>query len=405
MPGRRWSDGLHQAVEAKEGVRVKEENQTLATITLQNFFKLYDKISGMTGTAMTEAAEFWKVYKLDVIAIPTNRSIRRINYADVIYRTEREKYTAIADEIENINNWDWSDRLRARPGRTIVRETDEAIGRGQGIQKGHQTNTREKIKPIQQRGGPILAGTVFIQRSELISAMLEKAASRTRSSTPSIISARPRSWPRPAERCGHHRHQHGRAVRTSSSAAIPRPWPGPSSRKNIPRGWKSRRTNGTRWSTKSSSANKSRPKAAKSREWAVRTSSAANVTRHAVSTSSCAAVRAGKAIQVPAVSSLAGRRPDAVFAGEWVKNILTRLGMKEGEAIENAMVTRASRGPEKGRRRKFEIRKNLLKYDEVMNEQPQAGLWLPPEHSQRGELQNQVNRRDDGRADQYASPR
>ena len=78
MPGRNWSDGLHQAVEAKEGVRIKEENQTLATITLQNFFKLYDKICGMTGTAMTEASEFWKIYKLDVIAIPTNRPLRRI---------------------------------------------------------------------------------------------------------------------------------------------------------------------------------------------------------------------------------------------------------------------------------------------------------------------------------------
>ena len=77
MEGRQWSDGLHQAVEAKEGVKIKEETQTLATITLQNFFKLYDKICGMTGTAMTEADEFWKIYKLDVIAIPTNRPLQR----------------------------------------------------------------------------------------------------------------------------------------------------------------------------------------------------------------------------------------------------------------------------------------------------------------------------------------
>src|SRR5262249_40390112 len=94
MPGRNWSDGLHQAVEAKEGVRVKEETKSYARIMLKNFFKLYDKISGMTGTAMTEAAEFWKVYKLDVIAIPTNRGMQRINYADVIYRSEKEKYEA-----------------------------------------------------------------------------------------------------------------------------------------------------------------------------------------------------------------------------------------------------------------------------------------------------------------------
>ncbi len=106
MPGRNWSDGLHQAVEAKEGVRIKEEYQTLATITLQNFFKLYEKICGMTGTAMTEANEFWKIYKLDVIAIPTNRKLQRINHPDVIYRSEREKYEAIADEIERMNKWD-----------------------------------------------------------------------------------------------------------------------------------------------------------------------------------------------------------------------------------------------------------------------------------------------------------
>jgi preprotein translocase subunit SecA len=106
MPGRNWSDGLHQAVEAKEGVKVKEENQTLATITLQNFFKLYGKICGMTGTAMTEAGEFWKIYKLDVIAVPTNRVLHRLNNPDAIYRSELEKYEAIVEEIERINKWD-----------------------------------------------------------------------------------------------------------------------------------------------------------------------------------------------------------------------------------------------------------------------------------------------------------
>src|SRR4051794_16218658 len=97
MVGRQWSDGLHQAVEAKERVKIKEENQTLATITLQNFFKLYKKLSGMTGTAMTEANEFYKVYKLDVVAIPTNRPLTRQSYPDVIYRANREKFQAILD--------------------------------------------------------------------------------------------------------------------------------------------------------------------------------------------------------------------------------------------------------------------------------------------------------------------
>ena len=105
MEGRNWSDGLHQAVEAKEGVTVKEENQTLATITLQNFFKLYDKLAGMTGTAMTEAGEFWKIYRLDVIAIPPNRPVKRISHPDLIYRSEKEKYDAVVDEIERIHKW------------------------------------------------------------------------------------------------------------------------------------------------------------------------------------------------------------------------------------------------------------------------------------------------------------
>ena len=106
MEGRQWSDGLHQAVEAKEGVQIKEENQTLATITLQNFFKLYKKIAGMTGTALTEAGEFWKIYQLEVIGVPTNKPLRRTAHADVIYRSEREKFGAIAEEIEGLIKWD-----------------------------------------------------------------------------------------------------------------------------------------------------------------------------------------------------------------------------------------------------------------------------------------------------------
>ena len=102
MPGRRWSDGLHQAVEAKEGLQIKEENQTLATITFQNFFKLYKKLSGMTGTAMTEANEFWQIYKLDVVEIRPNRPSKRVDYPDLVYLSEREKFAAIVDEVETL---------------------------------------------------------------------------------------------------------------------------------------------------------------------------------------------------------------------------------------------------------------------------------------------------------------
>ena len=102
MPGRRWSDGLHQAVEAKEGVKIERENQTLATITFQNYFRMYKKLAGMTGTAETEAAEFEKIYKLDVAVIPTNRPLIRIEYPDIVYRTEEEKFRNAAEEIKEL---------------------------------------------------------------------------------------------------------------------------------------------------------------------------------------------------------------------------------------------------------------------------------------------------------------
>ncbi len=103
MPGRRWSDGLHQAIEAKEGVTIRKEDQTLATITFQNYFRLYKKLSGMTGTAETEATEFDKIYKLEIVVIPTNRQMLRIENQDVVYRTAKEKYFAVADEIERLH--------------------------------------------------------------------------------------------------------------------------------------------------------------------------------------------------------------------------------------------------------------------------------------------------------------
>ena len=103
MPGRRWSDGLHQAVEAKEGVKIERENQTLATITFQNYFRMYKKLAGMTGTAETEATEFSKIYNLDVLVIPTNKPLLRVENPDLVYRTEKEKYFASADEIQKLS--------------------------------------------------------------------------------------------------------------------------------------------------------------------------------------------------------------------------------------------------------------------------------------------------------------
>jgi preprotein translocase subunit SecA len=129
MPGRRWSDGLHQAVEAKEGVRIERENQTLATVTFQNYFRMYEKLAGMTGTAETEAPEFAKIYKLDVVVIPTNRQLIRRNDPDVVYKSEPEKFDAVCKEIA------------------------ECHGNGQ----------------------PVLVGTVSIEKSERVSRLLKKS--------------------------------------------------------------------------------------------------------------------------------------------------------------------------------------------------------------------------------------
>ncbi len=104
MDGRRYSDGLHQAIEAKENVKIEAATQTFATITLQNYFRMYEKLSGMTGTAITEAGEFWEIYKLDVIEIPTNEPIARDDKNDLIYKTKREKYNAVIDEVVSLSN-------------------------------------------------------------------------------------------------------------------------------------------------------------------------------------------------------------------------------------------------------------------------------------------------------------
>jgi preprotein translocase subunit SecA len=128
MPGRRWSDGLHQAVEAKEGVKIQRENQTLATITFQNYFRMYKKIAGMTGTADTEAAEFEKIYKLEVTAIPTNRPMQRLEYQDIVYRTEEEKFR----------------------------------------------NAAKEIKELYEKKQPVLVGTISVDKSEKLSGMLKR---------------------------------------------------------------------------------------------------------------------------------------------------------------------------------------------------------------------------------------
>ncbi len=373
MPGRNWSDGLHQAVEAKEGVRIKEENQTLATITLQNFFKLYGKICGMTGTAMTEAAEFWKIYKLDVIAVETNCPLQRTNHPDAIYRTEKEKYTAVADEIERIHKWDVlvlndGDEIWSK----ITREDDEAVEIVPKGSKQRETIPREKISQIERRGRPMLVGTVSIERSELISGLLDQRGVKHE-----VLNAK------------HHKREAEIVAQAGRKGAVTIATNMAGRGTDIVLGgnpeamaWAQlQETYPTRlevppeeWDALVNEIEQHEQMKAEGRE-VVRMSGL-----HIIGTERHEARRIDLQLR-----GRCGRQGDPgssrfylsleddlmrIFAGEWVKNILTRLGMAEGEAIESRMVSRRIEGAQKKvEERHFESRKHLLEYDETPDEQ------------------------------------
>ncbi|MEX2317362.1 MAG: SEC-C metal-binding domain-containing protein [Pirellulales bacterium] len=373
MPGRHWSDGLHQAVEAKEGVPIKEENQTLATITLQNFFKLYDKIAGMTGTALTEASEFWKIYKLDVIGVPTNRPMRRTIHPDVIYRSEPEKFTAIADEIERINRW------------TTVETTDRDVIIGE-VGRDHegalhlqlpdskQTEVipREKVREIQPPGRPVLVGTVSIEKSERLSSLLNKRGIKHE-----VLNAK------------HHKREAEIVAQAGRKGAV-----------TIATNMAGRGTDiilggnpetmawaqlQDKYATRLDVPQEEWVALIQEIEQREGMKADGQVVKdigglHIIGTERHEARRIDLQLR-----GRCGRQGDPgssrfylsleddlmrIFAGEWVKNLLTRLGMQEGEAIESKMVTRRIEGAQKKvEERNFEIRKNLLEYDEVMDEQ------------------------------------
>ena len=179
LEGRRWSEGLHQAIEAKEGVAIREENQTLATITLQNYFRLYDKLSGMTGTALTEANEFMKIYKMPMVEIPTNRDMVRDDENDQIYKTKDGKWKAVVNEIEERN----------------------------------------------ESGQPILIGTISVEVSEMLSEQFKR-----RGIDHVVLNAKPEHAQREGETIaqagrqgrGHDRDQHGRPRRRHQARRRPR---------------------------------------------------------------------------------------------------------------------------------------------------------------------------------------
>ncbi len=372
MEGRQWSDGLHQAVEAKERVKIKEETQTLATITLQNFFKLYDKICGMTGTAMTEANEFWKIYKLDVVAIPTNKVLRRIEHPDVIYQSEREKYNAVADEIERTHKWDV---IVQKNGETtwgeITHETDEELTLALPERKGKITIPQSQVRSLERKGRPVLVGTVSIEKSERLSRLLNQRGIKHQ-----VLNAKYHE--REAEIVAQAGRLGGVTIATNMAgrgtdiilggnpetmawALLQDKY---ATRLDVPR---------DEWDAlvgEIESREKMKVQGQQVKELGG---------LHVIGTERHESRRIDLQLR-----GRCGRQGDPgssrfflsleddlmrIFIGkDWVRNILQRLGMQEGEAIESRMVTRRIEAAQKKvEERNFEIRKSLLEYDEVMD--------------------------------------
>ncbi len=372
MEGRQWSDGLHQSVEAKEGVRIKEETQTLATITLQNFFKLYRKLCGMTGTAMTEAAEFWKIYKLDVVAIPTNKHLKRDEHPDVIYRTEQEKFIAVADEIERFHRWDVLVLKDEEWWGEIKKETDDAIDFVPRDGGKRESVPKAKIVRIERKGRPTLVGTVSIEKSERLSALLGQ-----------------RGVPHQVLNAKHHKREAEIVAQAGRLASVTIATNMAGRGTDIVLGGNPETMTWARlqdkYPTRLDVPREEWDALVKEIEDQEKMVEDGNYVKqlgglHVIGTERHEARRIDLQLR-----GRCGRQGDPgssrfflsleddlmrIFAGPWVKTILDSLGMQEGERIESRMVTRRIEAAQKKvEERHFESRKNLLEYDEVMDEQ------------------------------------
>ncbi len=310
MHGRRYSDGLHQAIEAKENVKIERETQTLATITLQNYFRMYDKLAGMTGTAETEAGEFWEIYKLDVVVIPTNEPIRRMDYNDLIYRTKREKYNAVIDEIERMN----------------------------------------------KMGRPVLVGTISVEVSETISRMLKRKGIKH-----NVLNAK------------HHQHEAEIVKNAGQPGAV---------------------TIATNMAGRGTDIKLAR-QVVRCKEGCYLKQNERQAPDdldlheceknmpcglHIIGTERHEARRIDRQLR-----GRAGRQGDPgssrfllsleddlmrLFGSERIANVMNRLGAEEGEVIMHPLITKSiEKAQKRVETQNFAIRKRLLEYDDVMNQQ------------------------------------
>ena len=363
MPGRRWSDGLHQSIEAKEGVNIRKEDQTLATITFQNYFRLYQKLSGMTGTAETEAAEFEKIYKLEIVVIPTNMPMRRIENSDVVFRTEKEKYNAVADNIAELNQ-------KGQPvlvGTTSIEKSERLSGilQKKGIKhvvlnaKHHEKEAeyvaqagRHSMVTIATnmagRGTDILLGgnAEFLARQQLVRSKDNNGSSKAR------------------------------AISVAEGAINPMAPPG-----------------FLRFYYDGQEYEVAEPHWMETIE--VHAEAAQRDHENVIGTGGLFILGTERHESRRIDNQLrgrAGRQGDPgesrfylsleddlmrIFAKQWVSTLLERLGMEEGMPIESRMISKRIEGAQKAvEAQNFESRKHLLEYDDVMNKQREAVYGL-----------------------------
>ncbi|MHB8877636.1 MAG: preprotein translocase subunit SecA, partial [Myxococcaceae bacterium] len=342
MPGRRWSDGLHQAIEAKEGVKIENENQTLATISFQNYFRMYTKLSGMTGTADTEAEEFAKIYSLDVRVVPTNRPMVRTDVEDVVYKTEREKFDAVATEIEALT----------------------------------------------KKGQPVLVGTVSINKSEVVATFLKKRGIKH-----NVLNAKQHQ--READIVAQAGRKGAVTISTNMAGrgtdillggnpealaknevgpepAPPEPAEGQTPEQVAAAHQAALAQHGQRFKD---ALARFKAETAAEREEVIKSGglfilgTERHESRRIDNQLRGRAARQGD----PGMSKFFLSLEDdlmRIFGSERITSLMERLGMEEGEVIEHKWLSKAIEGAQKRvEGHNFDIRKNLLEYDDVMNQQ------------------------------------
>jgi preprotein translocase subunit SecA len=353
MPGRRWSDGLHQSIEAKEGVNIRKEDQTLATITFQNYFRLYKKLSGMTGTAETEAAEFEKIYKLEIVVIPTNKPMRRLENPDVVYRTEKEKYKAVADDIATLHE----QKQPVLVGTTSIEKS-------------------ERLSGILQRKGVrhVVLNAKFHEREAEIVAQAGRLGMVTISTnmagrgTDILLGGNPEFMARQELV----KKGEARAISVAEGAINPM----------APAGFLRFYYQGQEFEVGEA-------------EWAETFKGHAEVARldhEQVIAAGGLFILGTERHESRRIDNQlrgrAGRQGDPgesrfylsleddlmrIFAKQWISTLLERLGMEEGVPIESKMISKRIEGAQKAvEAQNFESRKHLLEYDDVMNKQREA---------------------------------